>query len=93
MLTEILIMNMFPLMFFSFIMESETFILKLLSDENWEKKKQLAIKISNKEMHTIRNILTDNVTAERKHLLKLNILSYHDILFLFLSFFGVKRLS
>lgn len=50
------------------------------------KKKISMIKILSKEMNTIRHIVTDNVTAERKHLPKLNILSYHDILFLFLPF-------
>lgn len=43
-------------------------------------------------MNTLRHIVTGNVTAERKHLPKLNILSYHGILFLFLSLFGAKRL-
>lgn len=59
-------------------------MLKSLSDEDWKKKSM--INTLNKEVNTIRHIVTDNVTTERKHLPKSNILSYHNILFLFLPF-------
>lgn len=44
-------------------------------------------------MNTVRHIVTDNVTAERKHVPKSNILSYHNILFLFLPFFEETQLK
>lgn len=50
-------------------MESE--MLKLLGDDDWKK---LVINILIKEIKTIRDIVTDNVTDERKQLPKLNIL-------------------
>lgn len=50
---------------------------------------KIVINILIKEIKTIRNIVTDNVTAERKQLPKLNILSYRNISFLFLFSFEV----
>lgn len=68
-------------------------MLKLLSDKVtswWWLKKKLVINILIKEIKTVR-VVTDNVTAERKQLPKLNILSYHNILFLFpLLFWSIE---